>query len=104
MKTLLFSESADGVEVQIEIALEQGGLYLFKVGLNGDRENFAKVFRAIVPRVCDVGQGLFGVHNWLGVVTSEFTRDPLEGTVLKIWSRSYPRENIVTRLFEANFN
>jgi hypothetical protein len=21
------------------------------------------------------GQGLFGVHNWLGVITSEFTRD-----------------------------
>lgn len=100
----MFNECMDGVEVQIEIALEQGDMYVFKVGLNGDKENFTKVFRAIVPRACDAGQGLFGVHNWLGVVASEFARDPLGGIVLKIWSRSYPRENIVTRLFEANFN
>ena len=104
MKTLLFNEIMDGVEVKIEISLEHGDVYVFKVGLNGNREEFAKVFRAIVPRVCDAGQGLFGVHNWLGVITSEFTRDPLEGTVLKIWSLSYPRENIITRLFDANFN
>ena len=102
MARLLFHETFKGVEVKIDIAQEGDDSYMFKVSLIGNQENFKEAFRTVVPRVHDAGQRIFGVHNWLLVDISEFIKDPDEGTVLKIWSRSYPPFNVISRLFEAN--
>ena len=101
MKTLIFNEISNDVEVRIEI----DDTYVFKIYLKGDPSKIKQAFNDTVPDVREAGQVIFGVHNWLGVITSEFVRDPTEGTVvLKIWSRSYPKMDVISRLFDANFN